>query len=166
MISRPYRGRTAPRVASVFLALILLCMCSPGLSREIRIGMSAAFTGATRGLGIELDTLRDFGPGTLDHEVDGADAKVILGVPEDIQGLVVFELHVAGWSGELDLWKSVELCANRVRPPFFEAITICCFQGKVIACIPHDRDLARDLSIASDLQRDILIWCLPVMGDS
>lgn len=56
MNKRLSSGGTVPRLiwVSVFLALLFLCMCSPGFSREIKIGMSAAFRGATRGLGIEL----------------------------------------------------------------------------------------------------------------
>ncbi len=47
-------GGTVPRSALIMLAIFFVSVCSPGFSKEIKIGMSAAFTGATRGLGIEL----------------------------------------------------------------------------------------------------------------
>lgn len=48
------RTRTAPGICGALLIFVALASATCCWSKEIRIGMSAAFTGPTRGLGIEL----------------------------------------------------------------------------------------------------------------
>ncbi|MEW6350171.1 MAG: ABC transporter substrate-binding protein [Thermodesulfobacteriota bacterium] len=54
MPSRIFFRSWLPLLQTAVSAFMVLSVCAPSLSQEIRIGMSAAFTGPTRGLGIEL----------------------------------------------------------------------------------------------------------------
>ncbi|MCX5871921.1 MAG: ABC transporter substrate-binding protein [Deltaproteobacteria bacterium] len=54
MITRRFLTKTFPILVVTSLILLVLGYVTPSIAKDIRIGMSAAFTGPSRGLGIEL----------------------------------------------------------------------------------------------------------------